>query len=67
MLTADRIQSFKSAVRGRVIEPTDAEYDNARKVHNGMIDRKPRLIAMCTDAADVMSAVRFAHDNDMLV
>ncbi|HEY7392871.1 MAG TPA: FAD-binding oxidoreductase [Bryobacteraceae bacterium] len=67
MLAQDKIQSFKGAVRGRVIEPTDAEYDSARKVHNGMIDRKPRLIAKCADAADVISAVRFGRDNDMLV
>ncbi len=67
MLQADKVQSFKSALRGHVIEPTDAEYEQARKVHNGMIDRKPRLIARCADAADVMAAVRFARENDILV
>lgn len=67
MLTAESVQAFRTTLRGPVIEPTDAEYDNARKVYNGMIDRKPRLIVRCTDAADVMSAVRFARDNGILV
>jgi len=61
------IQSLKASVRGQVIEPADAEYESARKVYNGMIDRKPRLIARCADVADVMAAVRFAHENEMLV
>ena len=67
MLNADKIPPFKAALRGQLIEPTDAEYDNARKVHNGMIDRKPRLIARCADATDVMTAVRFGRENEMLV
>ena len=46
--------------------PTDAAYDSARKVYNGMIDKRPRLIARCVDVADVMAAVNFGRDNDML-
>ena len=67
MLQADKVQEFKAMLRGPMIAPTDAEYDNARKVYNGMIDRKPQLIAQCTDTADVMAAVRFARENEMLV
>jgi FAD/FMN-containing dehydrogenase len=67
MLDTQKIQSFKSGLRGQVIEPTDPDYDNARKVHNGMIDRHPRLIARCADVADVMAAVRFGRDNELLV
>lgn len=50
------ITEFRCQLRGVVIEPDDAAYHEARKVYNGMIDRKPRLIARCTDVADVMAA-----------
>jgi FAD/FMN-containing dehydrogenase len=61
------ITDFRSQIRGAVIEPTDSGYDEARKVFNGMIDRKPRLIAMCTDTADVLAAVRMAKANGLQV
>ncbi|MFL6447257.1 MAG: FAD-binding oxidoreductase [Bryobacteraceae bacterium] len=48
-----------------IIEPGDATYEQERKVFNGMIDRKPRLMAKCTDAADVMAAVRMAKRSDL--
>ena len=67
MLEATKIQSFKSALRGALIGRDDAEYDNARKVYNGMIDRKPLLIAKCTDAADVIASVNFGRENNLLV
>src|ERR1700751_3511042 len=67
MINAESIQQFRSQLRGGLIEPSDAKYEEARKVHNGMIDRKPRLIAKCKDAADVIAAVRFAHDHQMTV
>jgi hypothetical protein len=51
------ITEFRGQFRGAVIEPEDAAYDAARKVYNGMIDRRPRLIAKCTAVADVMAAV----------
>ena len=54
------ITEFRGQFRGAVIEPEDAAYEEARKVYNGMIDRRPRLIAKCTDVADVMAAVRMA-------
>jgi FAD/FMN-containing dehydrogenase len=51
-------------VRGPVIRPGDEDYDQARAVHNGMIDRRPALIARCVDVADVMAVVNFARDNE---
>ena len=54
---------FRTALRGRVIEPGDATYEEARRVYNGMIDRRPSLIVNCADAADVMAAVKFAREN----
>src|SRR5689334_7802026 len=61
------ITEFRGQFRGVVIEPQDAGYDEARKVYNGMIDRRPRLIVKCTDVADVMAAVRMAKTNNLPV
>src|SRR5262245_52291188 len=51
--------------RGRLISADHADYDNARAVWNGAIDRRPRLIARCVGTFDVVSAVRFARDHDL--
>jgi hypothetical protein len=67
MLDQSDIASFKASIRGQLIQPGDDLYDAARKVHNGMIDRRPRLIARCADAADVMTAVNFGRDQNMLI
>jgi FAD/FMN-containing dehydrogenase len=61
------ITEFRGQFRGVVIEPQDSGYDEARKVYNGMIDRRPRLIAKCTDVADVMTALRMAKANGLTV
>ncbi|MGN6169232.1 MAG: FAD-binding oxidoreductase [Solirubrobacteraceae bacterium] len=52
---------------GEVILPSDAGYDEARKVFNGMIDRRPAAIARCATTADVVSAVNFAREHDLVV
>lgn len=54
-------------IKGKVLSAGDAEYDNARKVWNGMIDRKPAYIAQCTNADDISACVRFARKNNMIV
>jgi hypothetical protein len=61
------ITEFRGQFRGAVLEPTDAAYEQARKVYNGMIDRRPRLIAQCTGVADVMAAVRMAKTHGLQV
>ena len=58
---------LKTSLRGELIQPSDPAYDVARKVHNGMIDRHPALIAKCTGVADVIACVNFARENKLLV
>jgi len=60
------IDQLKSAIRGEIIEPKDATYDTARKVYNGMIDKRPQLIVRCVDVADVIAAVRYGRETAML-
>ena len=67
MLNETTIAAFRASLRGGLIEPSDAGYDAARQVFNGMIDRRPRLIARCADVADVMAAVNFGRDQQLLV
>jgi FAD/FMN-containing dehydrogenase len=55
------------SVRGEVIGPNDEGYESARKVYNAMIDKRPGLIARCSDVADVIAAVNFARENGLLL
>jgi len=63
----EAVKQFKAQLRGELIEPGDASYGEARRVYNAMISRKPRLIARCADVADVIAAVRFGRQQDLLV
>ncbi|MFP4309278.1 MAG: FAD-binding oxidoreductase [Desulfococcaceae bacterium] len=56
---------LQETLRGILVRPEDSAYDDARRVHNGMIDKRPRLIAQCADAADVMDAVRYGREKGM--
>src|ERR1043166_7791077 len=67
MLNENSIADFKANLRGRLIQPGDKDYDEARQVYNGMIHKKPRLIARCADVADVIRSINFGRDNDLLV
>lgn len=58
---------LKSVFRGELLQPADAAYETARKVYNGMIDKRPCLIARCVDVADVIAAVRFGVDHKMVI
>lgn len=60
------IDELKAGVRGKVILPGDADYDTARKVYNGMIDKRPALIVRCADIADVINSVNYARENKLL-
>jgi FAD/FMN-containing dehydrogenase len=61
------VQQFADGLRGRLLRQGDGGYDEARRVWNGMIDRRPALIARCAGPADVIAAVRFAREHGMLV
>jgi FAD/FMN-containing dehydrogenase len=67
MLTETTINDFKTQLRGELIGPQDEGYENACKVYNGMIHKRPRLIARCVDVADVIRSVNFAREHDLLL
>ena len=56
------LEELRSRVQGQTIVPGDAAYEEARKVYNGMIDRRPAVVVRCTDAADVMATVQYAAE-----
>ena len=66
-LEAEVLATFARGFAGRLLRDGDAGYDEARRVWNGMIDRRPALIARCTGTADVARAVQFARDQRLLV
>jgi hypothetical protein len=61
------IARFQANLRGDLIQPSDARYEGARKVFNGMIDRRPALIVRCAAVADVIAAVKFARETNTVV
>lgn len=66
-MKSDVIDDFNSRLRGRLIQPNDAGYDEARKIWNAMIDKKPGMIVHCAGVADVMASVAFARDHELLL
>ena len=66
-LEAATVDSFAACLRGALLTPGGDGYDEARSIWNGMIDRRPGLIAMCEGTADVIATVRFAREHDLLV
>ncbi len=61
------VARFEPSFGGALVGPADGRYDEFRRVWNGLIDRKPALIARCAGAADVVTAVNFAHEHDLPV
>ncbi len=61
------IQELKSNLRGSVIDPAHNDYDEVRKVYNGMIDKRPAMIVRCADVADVIACVNFCRNNKITV
>jgi len=61
------VGAFGSAFHGDLFRPGDAGYDEARRLYNGMIDKRPALIARCADADDVVAAVHFGREQGLLI
>jgi FAD/FMN-containing dehydrogenase len=66
-VNALNVSTLQASLRGELIQQGDAGYEAARKVYNGMIDKRPLLIARCADEADVIAAVNFGRENGLLV
>ena len=62
-----KMDEFKAQFRGDVVVPGDASYDEVREIWNAMIDRTPAMIARCASPEDVVQAVKFARQNELLV
>src|SRR6202162_5795857 len=61
------VEQLRAQLRGEFITPESPAYDTARRVWNGMIDKRPAAIARCAGVADVVATVQFAAENDILL
>ena len=64
-MNVEAIAKFAQSLRGSVIGREHPEYDEARKLYNAMIDKRPLLIARCADVADVVAAVNFGRESKL--
>jgi len=60
----EAMTKFGQSLRGRLIHRGDTDYDGARTLYNGMIDKRPLMIARPVDVADVITAVNYGRDNN---
>jgi FAD/FMN-containing dehydrogenase len=61
VIVEERLEELRMGFSGPLLQAGDGGYDDARRIHNGLIDRRPALIARCSGAADIADAVRFAR------
>src|SRR5262245_23732970 len=66
ILTEETIDRLREGLHGTLVTPDHGDYEAARKVFNGMIDRRPALIVRCANAADAVAAVNFAREYRLL-
>src|SRR5688500_13732907 len=66
IMRVEAMAKFGESLRGVLMGRDHPDYDEARKVYNGMIDKRPLMIARCADVADVIAAVNFGRDNNIL-
>ena len=65
-LTETMVDALRATFRGPLVGPGDPDYDVARSVWNGMIDKRPAVVARCTGPADVVAAVNFAREHELV-
>ena len=61
------VEDFKGQIRGEIILPEKENYNEARKVYNAMIDKRPGMIVKCVDVADVIACVNYGRENNVLI
>ena len=66
-LNESDLEDFRGSLRGKLLLQEDEGYEEARKVWNGMVDKRPAAIARCSGAADVINSVNFARSNNLLI
>jgi FAD/FMN-containing dehydrogenase len=67
MIAESALQALRASLRGPVVMPQDVDYDDVRRIHNAMIDRRPAAIVRCAGVADVVAAVKFARQSTLRV
>lgn len=67
VLSNHSVEDLRKTLHGALLTAADTSYDVARRVWNGMVDKRPALIARCADRADVVACVNFARDHDVLL
>jgi FAD/FMN-containing dehydrogenase len=65
MIDGAVVKDLRASLRGSVLTPNDAAYDETRRIHNGMFVRRPALIARCLGTGDIASAIRFARTHEL--
>ena len=63
----EALTKFGESLRGTLIGRDHPDYEDSRRLYNGMIDKRPLVIARCADVADVITAVNFGRDNELLI
>ncbi|HWR54121.1 MAG TPA: FAD-dependent oxidoreductase, partial [Bryobacteraceae bacterium] len=67
MIGDSALEEFRGSLHGELLLPDQPGYEEARKIHNAMIDRRPAMIARCAGVADVIAAVNFARRQRLVV
>ena len=65
VLSRQAVEEFRSRLRGTLVLPTDKDYDVARRVWNGMVNKRPAMIARCADANDAAASVNFVREHQI--
>ena len=66
-MDATPTENLRARIRGQLVLPADEGYGVARKIYNAMIDKHPAMILRCSGAADVIAAIGFAQEHNLLV